>query len=59
MKTRALANEVLEYKINILRTRMITIGKLKGFTHPDTIEISQELDILLNQYQQMKYKRPV
>lgn len=59
MKTRALSYEVLEYKINVLRNRMITIGKLKGFTHPDTIEISQELDILLNEYQQIKYKRPV
>jgi len=46
----------LEEKIFILQTRMITTGKSKGLNHPNTIKLSQELDILLNVYQKNKLK---
>ncbi|MFJ8244483.1 Spo0E family sporulation regulatory protein-aspartic acid phosphatase [Peribacillus asahii] len=46
----------LEYKIDVLRTHMIAIGKSKGLNHPNTIKFSQELDILLNVYQKNKLK---
>lgn len=56
MKTKVLSLEELEYQIDTLRTRMITVGILKGLIHPDTIKLSQELDILLNKYQKMTSK---
>jgi stage 0 sporulation regulatory protein len=56
MKPLILSLKEMEYKIDILRTHMIAIGKLKGLTHPDTIQSSQELDFLLNQYQKIKSK---
>jgi stage 0 sporulation regulatory protein len=56
MKTKALSLEGLEYQIYTLRTRMITIGNLKGLTHPETIKLSQELDILLNQHRKVTPK---
>jgi len=46
----------LEYRIDAVRTHMIVVGKLKGLGHPDTIKSSQELDILLNEYQKVKAK---
>ncbi|AZV41706.1 aspartyl-phosphate phosphatase Spo0E family protein [Peribacillus asahii] len=46
-----LSLQELEYKIDVLRTHMIAIGKSKGLNHPNTIKFSQELDSLLNVYQ--------
>ncbi|HWK21987.1 MAG TPA: aspartyl-phosphate phosphatase Spo0E family protein [Ureibacillus sp.] len=51
MKTSALTLEEMQSKIEVLRSQMITIGQLKGLTHHNTIKISQELDVLLNEYQ--------
>jgi len=56
MKTKVLSPEELEYQIDTLRTHMINIGILKGLTHPETVKLSQELDILLNQHQKMTSK---
>lgn len=43
----------LEDAIATLQNRMINIGLSKGLTHPDTVKCSQELDIVLNHFQQM------
>lgn len=40
----------IEKKIQILRTQLINVGMEKGLTHPNTIQISQDLDKLLNEY---------
>ena len=42
--------EEVKFKIEVLRSHMIDTGQLKGLTHPDTIKLSQELDVLLNEY---------
>lgn len=42
----------LELEIIALRTSMVSTAHLKGFNHPDTFKHSQELDQLLNEYQQ-------
>lgn len=36
-----------------LQEQMINVGIVKGLTHPETIKYSQELDVLINQFQQM------
>ena len=54
MKTNVVSLKELEDNIAVLRTRMIDTVKVKGFTHPDTIRCSQELDCLLNKYQKLK-----
>lgn len=36
-------------KIEELRAEMIELGMLNGFTNPEVVRISQELDRLLNQ----------
>ncbi|KAA9013565.1 aspartyl-phosphate phosphatase Spo0E family protein [Niallia endozanthoxylica] len=56
MKTKVLSLKDLEYQIDTLRTQMINIGIMKGLTHPETIKLSQELDILLNQHQKAASK---
>ena len=43
----------LEYEIQALQNRMINIGLSKGLTHPDTVKCSQELDVVLNTFQQI------
>lgn len=48
MKTEVLSFEELEYKMEVLKTCMITTGKLKGLSHPDTIKLSQELDVIMH-----------
>jgi len=37
-------------KIQKLRTHLISVEMKKGLTHPDTIQVSQNLDKLLNEY---------
>jgi hypothetical protein len=46
----------LENKIKSLRIQMMCTAKLKGINHPDTIKFSQELDLILNEYQLLKLK---
>lgn len=41
----------LDKKISILRKKMIDSGLVKGFSHPDTVKLSQELDLLMNKIQ--------
>ena len=37
-------------EIQILRSQMIKVGMKNGLTHPKTIQISQALDKMLNEY---------
>ncbi|MGO4887999.1 aspartyl-phosphate phosphatase Spo0E family protein [Anaerobacillus sp. MEB173] len=41
----------LKQTIEMKRKEMIVIAGNKGFTHNETVSISQEIDILLNRYQ--------
>ncbi|QCR34389.1 hypothetical protein C1N55_03130 [Lysinibacillus sp. SGAir0095] len=43
----------LKVEIEALQNRMIDIGLSKGLTHPDTVKCSQELDVVLNYFQQI------
>ncbi|WP_237562859.1 aspartyl-phosphate phosphatase Spo0E family protein [Bacillus dakarensis] len=38
----------IENKIKLIRNKMIDSGIKKGFSHPDTVKLSQELDRLMN-----------
>lgn len=38
----------LSITIELLRTEMISVGIEKGLTAPETVQLSQKLDILLN-----------
>lgn len=40
---------MLDSAIREKREKMITVGLAKGYSHPETVRISQELDSLLNQ----------
>lgn len=44
----------LERQVETLRERMVQNGLSKGLTHPDTVEVSQELDKVLNKLQTLK-----
>ncbi|MBM7552971.1 aspartyl-phosphate phosphatase Spo0E family protein [Thalassobacillus pellis] len=46
-------------RIENLRKKMTTVALLEGFTSPESVRISQELDELLNMYdiQVKKYKK--
>ncbi|SOC11087.1 Spo0E like sporulation regulatory protein [Ureibacillus xyleni] len=44
----------LENEIYNLRKRMIEMGRNKGLLHPETIKCSQELDEIMNQFQNVK-----
>jgi hypothetical protein len=39
----------LESKIDALRSAMVAAGMSKGFTDPETIRLSQELDLLIHE----------
>ncbi|MBY7143797.1 aspartyl-phosphate phosphatase Spo0E family protein [Virgibacillus sp. NKC19-3] len=41
-------------RIEFLRQQMAEVATEKGYTHIDSIELSQELDQLLNLYETMK-----
>lgn len=47
--------EKLLERIEFLRNKMAEIALVKGFTSYESITISQELDKLLNLYDQVKY----
>lgn len=53
-KTHDITFKSIVFEMNALRIYLINIGKTKGLTHPDTIKISQELDLLINKYQHSK-----
>jgi len=44
----------LETQISMVREEMIAIALTKGFNNPKTVELSQKLDSLLNEYNQIK-----
>lgn len=44
-------NKDLMLQIELLRNKMIEVAKNEGFTHNNTICLSQELDRLLNDYE--------
>lgn len=51
--------ESLSVQIDLKRKEMIEMANIKGFTHIETIQISQELDSLINEYQRLtKEKSP-
>jgi stage 0 sporulation regulatory protein len=41
----------LEIQIKVLRDKMLILGLTKGLLHPETIECSCELDLLIVQFQ--------
>ncbi|MCT2534340.1 aspartyl-phosphate phosphatase Spo0E family protein [Aquibacillus koreensis] len=49
-------NNLLE-KIELLRKRMTEVALKKGFTSDESIFLSQELDRLLNLYDEHKFKK--
>ncbi|MFC5590893.1 aspartyl-phosphate phosphatase Spo0E family protein [Sporosarcina soli] len=44
---------ILLFQINHKRKRMYVKAKRFGFTHPEVVAVSQELDTLLNKYQRI------
>jgi len=56
VKLKTISLEELENRIDLVRIYMIETATLYGFTHPDTIKCSQELDILLNKYLKVNLK---
>ncbi|OCZ49847.1 aspartyl-phosphate phosphatase Spo0E family protein [Dehalobacter sp. TeCB1] len=40
-------------KIEKLRSKMAKVKNGKAFTHPEVVKASQELDIVLNKYQEL------
>ncbi|TSI07380.1 aspartyl-phosphate phosphatase Spo0E family protein [Lysinibacillus sp. BW-2-10] len=45
------SNLEIETEILKLQERMIDVVLLKGLTHPETIKYSQELDVMMNYFQ--------
>lgn len=39
-------------QIEFLREKLINLSLIKGFGHPDVLRVSQELDVILNKYQE-------
>lgn len=52
------ADKLLD-RIEFLRNQMTEVAMTKGFTSLDSITTSQELDKMLNLYQQIKQKEKV
>ena len=53
MEGHCLTEVELEDEFFKLQARMIDVGILKGLTHPETIKYSQELDMIINQFQKV------
>ncbi|MBN8194212.1 aspartyl-phosphate phosphatase Spo0E family protein [Bacillus sp. NTK074B] len=49
-------NRSLNDQIHILRMKMVSIGTQKGFTDPETVKYSEELDKLILLFQ-LKYSK--
>ncbi|MGM8214299.1 aspartyl-phosphate phosphatase Spo0E family protein [Bacillaceae bacterium W0354] len=45
---------ILEKKIEKLRKQMVTIATEKGYTSQESIQLSQELDEVINEYLNIK-----
>ncbi|MFC4556931.1 Spo0E family sporulation regulatory protein-aspartic acid phosphatase [Virgibacillus kekensis] len=52
------ADKLLEKRIELLRNKMAEVALEKGFTSNESISISQELDKLLNLYEEIKMCSP-
>jgi len=48
-------NSDLTYKINLVRKLMVVTAETKGFTNPETIKYSEELDKLILETQLIGY----
>lgn len=55
-KEELLNTKKLEVRIKTLKQYMISTAYAKGFNHPQTVKISQELDEVLNKYQSVNSK---
>ena len=51
------SNQILLGEINVKKRDMYKKAKHFGLSHPSVITCSQELDVLLNCYQKLKYSR--
>nr|WP_143060171.1 aspartyl-phosphate phosphatase Spo0E family protein [Salinibacillus kushneri] len=47
----------LKEEIELVRFKLVEVATWYGFTSKESIEVSQELDILLNMYQIVKQSR--
>lgn len=47
----------LSKKINTLKKKMVQMSDEKGMNHPLTIQISQELDKLINEYMKLTQEK--
>jgi hypothetical protein len=47
----------LQRKIDVVKKKMIESGIKHGLDHPSTIQISKELDILINEHMKITSKR--
>lgn len=45
--------KLLLVEIETLRSTLEKFAAIKGYCHPEVVALSQELDILLNQYQKL------
>ncbi|MEH6986346.1 MULTISPECIES: aspartyl-phosphate phosphatase Spo0E family protein [Bacillaceae] len=54
MTTPSTAIKKLHNDIDVLRKKMISVGKNKGLSHPDTLMYSEELDKLIYKVQRSK-----
>lgn len=54
MNTPSTAIKKLHNDIDVLRKKMISVGKNKGLSHPDTLMYSEELDKLIYKVQRSK-----
>jgi len=48
---------ILSEEIEFIRQEMIKTGLKYGFSHPRTVQMSQLLDQLLNEYDKMRNKK--
>ncbi|RBP96639.1 Spo0E like sporulation regulatory protein [Cytobacillus firmus] len=55
MTTPSTAIKKLHHDIDALRKKMISVGKRKGLSHPETLMYSEELDKLIYKVQRSKF----
>ncbi|UOE53230.1 aspartyl-phosphate phosphatase Spo0E family protein [Bacillus sp. CMF12] len=55
MTTTSTTIKKLHHDIDVLRKKMISVGKSKGLSHPETLMYSEELDKLIYRVQRSKF----
>ncbi|WP_370222166.1 aspartyl-phosphate phosphatase Spo0E family protein [Cytobacillus sp.] len=55
MTTTSTTIKKLHHDIDVLRKKMISVGKRKGLSHPETLMYSEELDKLIYRVQRSKF----